>query len=107
MMIFPLDYDHYPRALQKARAQRWCARGKARVTHERFGSVIVPCSSKLTALENAAEFWKCEYSDISAAARVDLAGADEGPVRRPCELGEKCTVFQQKTHHAAFQPRRN
>lgn len=27
--------------------------------------------------------------------------------RRPCELGEKCTVFQQKTHHAAFQPRRN
>ena len=72
-------------AERKARRQRWLARGKARVTHPRYGNVVVPHLSNLAAVENAAEFWKCELGDIIADAQV--VWVEPGtPARRPKEF---------------------
>ena len=49
-----LDYSHYEDACRAARARRWLAKGKARVEHPKYGSVIVPHSSNLAAINNAA-----------------------------------------------------
>lgn len=47
-----------------SRANRLSARGRAKVTHPKYGAVIVPHLSKLAAIENAAEVWGCNYMSI-------------------------------------------
>lgn len=84
-------------AESRSRVNRWTASGKSRVTHPNFGSVIVPHLSKLAAIENAAEFWKCEPLDIIQDASVEWIPADDGPVRRPKEFYTKKT--EQNTKH--------
>lgn len=84
--IHEFDYSYHPTAIERARAHRWLARGKARVTHGKYGSVILPSSSKLTALENAAEFWKCDIGELFGTAKVERVPDDAGPVRRPKEF---------------------
>ena len=61
------------------------ARGRARVTHPRFGSVVVPCCSKLGAIENAAEYWRVSWQDLSGA-EVWAAEPSDGPLRLPREF---------------------
>lgn len=45
------------RAIERERENRWNAKGRACVTHPKYGSVVVPHSSNLAALMNAAEYW--------------------------------------------------
>ena len=71
---------------EAARVRRWTANNRARVTHPKRGSVIVPHVSNLGALENAAEFWKCDLMDIIKDAKVEWVSHDVGPVRRPKEF---------------------
>ena len=48
------------RAIERERENRWNAKGRACVTHPKYGSVVVPHSSNLAALMNAAEYWGCD-----------------------------------------------
>lgn len=51
-------------AEERAKAGRWAYKGLARVTHPARGSVVVPCGSKLSAIECAAEYWGCDTAEI-------------------------------------------
>lgn len=53
------------RAIERERENRWNAKGRACVTHPKYGSVVVPHSSNLAALMNAAEYWGCDWSEIT------------------------------------------
>lgn len=72
-------------ALERARAARWNALGRARVEHPERGTVVVPHSSNLAALMNAAEYWGCGWNEIKGA-RVWKAELGDGPVVGPREL---------------------
>ena len=80
------DLSRIGQSKAMSRAHRWTARGKARVEHPKYGSVIVPHSSNYGALENAAEFWGCDVLDLTKEARVCWVSPEEGPVRRPKEF---------------------
>ena len=56
-----------PGTEERARIERWSAKGTARVTHPARGTVVVPCSSKLAAIMNAAEVWRCDWMEIRGA----------------------------------------
>lgn len=43
---------------------------RARVTHPQYGEVIVPCASKLAAIDLAAIAWHCKTRDIVRDAEV-------------------------------------
>ena len=61
------------RAIERERENRWNAKGRACVTHPKYGSVVVPHSSNLAALMNAAEYWDCDWSEITALITNDHA----------------------------------
>ena len=67
---------------ERARRHSWRAQGKARVVHKKFGSIVVPCSSKLTALMNAAEVWHCGWTELREA-EVWAADMEDVPVSMP------------------------
>lgn len=54
-------------AQERNRIARWSARGKARVIHRNWGSVVVPCASMYSAILCAAEVWGCDWSGIMDA----------------------------------------
>ena len=81
-----LDYSHYEEACKAARARRWLAPGKSRVTHPLYGAVIVPHCSNLAAIENAAEYWHCDLMEIIHDASVWAVAPEDGPVVRPREF---------------------
>lgn len=56
-----------PGTEERARLERWRAKGTARVTHPTRGTVVVPCSSLLTAIMNAAEVWRCDWMELRDA----------------------------------------
>ena len=66
------------RAIERERENRWNAKGRACVTHPKYGSVVVPHSSNLAALMNAAEYWDCDWSEITGAS-VMVAKPGDGP----------------------------
>ena len=70
---------------QGGRVRRWMAPGKAKVVHPKYGSVVVPCCSKLGAIENAAEYWRVSWQDLSGA-EVWAAKPSDGPLRLPREF---------------------
>lgn len=77
------------RAIERERENRWNAKGRACVTHPKYGSVVVPHSSNLAALMNAAEYWDCDWSEITGAS-VMVAKPGDGPaVKRPL-YGRTC-----------------
>lgn len=51
-------------AAERARIHRWNVPGKSRVTHPAHGSVVVPHTSNLAAVMNAAEVWGCDWAEI-------------------------------------------
>lgn len=69
---------------ERERAYRWTVRGRAKVVHPDFGSIIVPHASKLTALMNAAEYWGVQWTDLRDAKVLDV-GPDGGPTVVPVE----------------------
>lgn len=77
--------DIHKRARERTRAERWNARGRSRVVHPKYGEVVVPHSSNLAAVMNAAEYWGCDWSSITDA-KVWLAGPGDGPVALPMEF---------------------
>ena len=56
-----------PGTEERSRRERWSAKGTARVTHPARGTVVVPCSSKLAAIMNAAEVWRCDWTELRDA----------------------------------------
>ena len=50
---------------------RWIAPGKAKVTSKKFGELVVPCASTLSALMCAAEMWGCQHWTDIMPASVD------------------------------------
>jgi len=73
-------------ARRQARERRWTYPGKATVKHPEYGQVVVPCSSNLAALENAAEYWKADLLEILHTARVWQFQPGDGPLMRPKEF---------------------
>mgnify|MGYP000763518718 FL=1 len=73
------------RAIERERENRWNAKGRACVTHPKYGSVVVPHSSNLAALMNAAEYWDCDWSEITDAS-VMVAKPGDGPAVKPKEF---------------------
>lgn len=71
-------------ARERARALRWAATSASRVEHPRFGTVVVPHLSNLAALENAAEYWGCDWLEISDAKVWAAFG--ETPVNPPADI---------------------
>lgn len=78
-------------AVARAADLRWSAPSKAKVTHPMWGSVIVPCSSGLAAVQCAAEIWNVDPVQIMDA-RVEACdqslpaqprpGSPEDPKKR-------------------------
>jgi len=77
--------DLHQRACERTRAERWNARGRSRVVHPKYGEVVVPHSSNLAAVMNAAEYWGCDWNSITDA-KVWLAEPEDGPVVMPREF---------------------
>ena len=71
-----------PGTEERARIERWSAKGTARVTHPARGTVVVPCSSKLAAIMNAAEVWRCDWAEITDA-KVWAAEPGDVPAKMP------------------------
>lgn len=77
--------DIHGQSVKRARETRWNAPGRSKVTHPQYGSVVVPHSSNLCALMNAAEYWGCDWMDIRDA-EVWAAGTGDGPLVKPKEF---------------------
>ena len=73
------------RAIERERENRWNAKGRACAAHPKYGSVVVPHSSNLAALMNAAEYWDCDWSEITGAS-VMVAKPGDGPAVKPKEF---------------------
>ena len=69
-------------AKERARQERWNAPARARVVHPAHGTVVVPHSSNLAAILNAAEVWRCDWTEITDA-RVWRAEPGDVPVKMP------------------------
>lgn len=67
---------------ERARRERWQARGCARVVSRKYGTVVVPHGSNFAALLNAAEVWRCDWTEIRDA-EVWRADKEERPVPMP------------------------
>lgn len=72
-------------AKERARRYRWNAPGRARVSHPKCGAVVVPHSSNLAAILNAAEYWCCDWSEITDA-KVRVVEPGDGPLVKPREF---------------------
>lgn len=80
------DRSSYLVAGQRTQEERWATDGVARVTHPKYGSVIVPHCSNYSAVRNAAEFWGCDWLEITRA-QVWATDAEDKPIRiRPAYL---------------------
>lgn len=62
----------------------WARPGVARVVHPAYGAVVVPCSSKLTAIMCAAAVWGCRWTRINDA---EVWAVEPG--EKPAPLPEK------------------
>ena len=72
----------YLLAEQRTRVERRNAKGIAKVSHHKYGTVIVPHSSNFTAIRNAAEFWGCDWLEV-LDAQVLRADPEDKPVCIP------------------------
>lgn len=68
--------------IEWARRARWRSPAAGKVIHQRYGAVVVPMSSKLSAVMNAAEVWGCNWADITDA-KVVRPEPGERPVPMP------------------------
>ena len=54
-------------ARKREREHRWNVPARAIVVHPDHGAVVVPHSSNLAAIMNAAEVWRCSWAGITDA----------------------------------------
>lgn len=80
--------ENYRKAREREREHRWNAPNRARVAHPKYGTVVVPHSSNFAAILNAAEYWRCEWTEISDA-EVWAATPEDGPAVMPREFCRK------------------
>lgn len=66
-----------PGTEERSRLESWRAKGTERVTHPARGTVVVPCLSKLSAITNAAEVWRCDWMEVLGA---EVRAAEPGDV---------------------------
>lgn len=76
---------HPPAGNRKRAGKPLERKSRACVTHPKYGSVVVPHSSNLAALMNAAEYWGCDWSEITDAS-VMVAKPGDGPAVKPKEF---------------------
>ena len=69
-------------AKKRAREHRWNAPGRSRVVHHDHGAIVVPHSSNLAAIMNAAEVWQCDWAEIMDA-KVWAAEPGDVPAKMP------------------------
>ena len=69
-------------AAERAREHRWNAPGRSRVVHPAHGTIVVPHSSNLAAIMNAAEVWRCDWAEIMDA-QVWAAEPGDVPAKMP------------------------
>ncbi len=69
-------------AEKRAREHRWNVPGRSRVSHPAHGTVVVPHSSNLAAILNAAEVWRCDWTEITDA-QVWAAEPGDIPAKMP------------------------
>ena len=75
----------HEQATARERENRWCAKGRAKVVHPKYGQVIVPNGSNYAAILNAAEYWGCDWPEV-LDAEVWLALPGDGPLVKPKEF---------------------
>lgn len=69
------EKEKHRAATLRSQKDRWMAVGKAKVTSKKFGEIIVPCASSLSALMCAAEMWGCHHwTDIMPASAEAVEG---------------------------------
>lgn len=78
-------------AAERSRESRWSAPGRARVIHPDHGTVVVPHSSNLAAIMNAAEVWRCDWAEITDA-QVWAAEPGDVPVKITYIVGRRYEV---------------
>lgn len=71
-----------PGTEERSRMERWRAKGISRVTHPERGTVVVPHASNLSAIMNAAEVWRCDWTEIRGA-EVRTAEPGDAAVKMP------------------------
>ena len=84
----PEREELHRQACQRSLMERWNAKGRSCVVHPERGAVVVPHSSNLTALLNAAEYWGCDWLEIRDA-EVRIAKPEDGPAVKPKEFVRK------------------
>ena len=72
-------------AVARARFHRWQAPGRSRVVHPAHGSIVVPHTSNLAAILNAAEVWRCDWATI-LDAEVWAADPAEPVAKMPIHI---------------------
>ena len=81
--VDPADRAHVlAAAAQRSRESRWSAPGRAWVVHPVHGTMVVPHSSNLAAVMNAAEVWRCDWAEITDA-QVWAAEPGDVPAKMP------------------------
>ena len=73
------DWEGHRAAQERQRVRRYDTTYRARVRHPKYGTVIVPCVSGLAAVMNAAESWKCDWTEIIDATveNMELTAPEE------------------------------
>ena len=84
----PEREELHRQACQRSREARWNAKGRACVVYPERGTVVVPHSSNLAVLMNAAEYWGCSWLAIRDAV-VRIAKPEDGPAVKPKEFVRK------------------
>ena len=67
-------------AEERSRIHRWQVPGRSRVVHPAHGAVVVPHTSNLGAIMNAAEVWGCDWAEILDAQVWAAAGEKAVPM---------------------------
>lgn len=71
-----------------ARKDMWAARGRATVTHPKYGRVVVPHASNLAAIKCAAEYWGVHWTELRKA-EVWAARPEDGRCVGPRDYVEE------------------
>lgn len=83
-------------AVARARFHRWQAPGRSRVVHPAHGSIVVPHTSNLAAILNAAEVWRCDWATI-LDAEVWAADPAEPVAKMPIQIKEdRLVIIEEK-----------
>lgn len=77
-------------ATERSMAFSWSAKIYSKVTHPKYGSVVVPHRSSFSAITCAAEVWGCDWSEVLDAT-VTWPDPGDKITNRP----ERKTVFRR------------